>query len=64
MVFYKSKQTTLYKILNLVKEVGTTIKSKVTYFYNYSQLEQVDILISKNWVLQILYLKHHIYKTS
>ena len=25
---------------------------------------QVDILISKNQVLQIIYLKHHVYETS
>ena len=29
-----------------------------------SQVKQVDILISKNQVLQMLYLKHHVYKTS
>ena len=30
------------------------------------QVKQVDILVSKNQVLQILYLKHHdnVYKTS
>ena len=27
-------------------------------------MKQVDILISKNQVLQILCLKHHVYKTS
>ena len=27
-------------------------------------IEQVDILISKNQVLQVLYLKHHVYKIS
>ena len=27
-------------------------------------MKQVDILISKNQVLQIIYLKHHAYKTS
>ena len=26
--------------------------------------KQVDILISKNQALKILYLKHHVYKTS
>ena len=28
------------------------------------QEKQVDILISKNQALQILYLKHQVYKTS
>ena len=28
------------------------------------QHEQVDILVSKNQALQILYLKHHVYKLS
>ena len=27
-------------------------------------MKQVDILISINQVLQVLYLKHHVYKTS
>ena len=32
---------------------------------NYKHfLQQVDILISKNLVLPMLYLKHHVYKTS
>ena len=30
----------------------------------HDSCKQVDILISKNQVLQILYLKHHVYKTS
>ena len=30
----------------------------------YYAMKQVDILISKNQALQILYLKHHVYKTS
>ena len=29
-----------------------------------NKLEQVDILISKNQALQILYLKHCVYKTT
>ena len=28
------------------------------------ELRKVDSLISKNQVLQVLYLKHHVYKTS
>ena len=35
------------------------------YFVNTtSTLEQVEIHISKNQALQILYLKYHVYKTS
>ena len=28
------------------------------------KVKQVDILISKNQALQVLYFKHHVYKTS
>ena len=33
--------------------------------FNYTYQQQVDILISKNQALQILYIKHHVnvYKT-
>ena len=31
---------------------------------NFHELRQVDILISKNQALQILYLKHHVYIIS
>ena len=33
-------------------------------FVQEDQSKQVDILISKNQALQILYLKHHAYKAS
>ena len=43
----------------------------IHYFYkgklprkNGDRYKQVDILISKNQLLQILYFKHHVYKTS
>ena len=36
----------------------------VTYTCDNARHEQVDILISKNQALQMLCLKHHVYKTS
>ena len=42
-------------------------KSNVSPFWSpflYMLIEQVDILISKNRALQILYLKHCVYKTT
>ena len=34
------------------------------YFDLWSEMQQVDILVYKNQALPILYLKHHVYKTS
>ena len=39
-----------------------TINSKLNWSEHIEK--QVDILISKNQALQMLYLKHHVYKTS
>ena len=48
----KTKNSTVSAI-----NVNFVVRKSVLY-------KQVDIQISKNQVLQVLYLKHHVYKTS
>ena len=56
----------LFFVTTVAVNVG--IFSVCLLMYVYSSIlylhEQVDILISKNQVLQILYLKHCVYKTT
>ena len=40
------------------------INLKEEFGINHYSKQQVDILISKNQALQMLFLKHHVYKTS
>ena len=46
------------------KKVHIIIQCTKRFTQAYSYEKQVDILISKNQALQILCLKHHVYKTS
>ena len=53
---------------NIVKKKllsGYCLRKKFRVYNVMWKLEQVDILISKNQALQIIYLKHHdyVYKT-
>ena len=43
---------------------GLLYQKQIMYFVWLKLDKQVDILISKNWALQMLYLKHHDCKTS
>ena len=43
---------------------GQRISGLINFLHTVFVRQQVDILISKNQVLQILYLKHHVYKTQ
>ena len=47
------------------KEVkgNTPVRGQTREFEGAGVQQQVDILISKNQALQILYLKHHAYKS-
>ena len=63
---YRAVRYPLLYYLLLLK-LSAALKIKDTEIVAYSQIfikKQVDILISKNQALQILYLKHCVYKTT
>ena len=52
------------EILASANYAGFRSDSHICQIKKNCQKEQVDILISKNQVIQIIYLKHHVCETS